>query len=118
MKKTLFIIAAVLGLSACAPQQPVQSEDSQLKQAYSACMTASEGQPERLIPYKAVLNVLKQEKAHQAFTDKETVRVLDYQRCIDAAHTGNGQAYNEQCGKLWQEIRSNNSAASSTSRSN
>ncbi|AJJ62123.1 ChiQ/YbfN family lipoprotein [Yersinia aldovae] len=118
MKKTLFIIAAVLGLSACAPQQPVQSEDSKLKQAYSACMTASEGQPERLIPCKAVLNVLKQEKAHQAFTDKETVRVLDYQRCIDAAHTGNGQAYNEQCGKLWQEIRSNNSAASSTSLSN
>ncbi|HEN3321432.1 TPA: hypothetical protein U5D51_000771 [Yersinia enterocolitica] len=108
MKKILFIITAVMGLSACAPQTPVQPEDSKLKQAYSACINASEGQPERLIPCKAVLNVLKQEKAHQAFTDKETVRVLDYQRCIDAAHTGNGQAYGAQCGKLWQEIRSNN----------
>ncbi|MFA3760203.1 ChiQ/YbfN family lipoprotein [Yersinia sp. 2544 StPb PI] len=108
MKKMLFIITTVLGLSACAPQTPVQPEDSKLKQAYSACINASEGSPERLIPCKAVLDVLKQEKAHQAFTEKETVRVLDYQRCIDAAHTGNGQAYDAQCGKLWQEIRSNN----------
>ncbi|ATM96709.1 putative lipoprotein [Yersinia frederiksenii] len=108
MKKLLFVLAAVVGLSACAPQGPVQPEDSKLKQAYSACIQATEGSPERLIPCKAVLNVLQQERAHQAFTDKETVRVLDYQRCIDAAHTGNGQAYDAQCGKLWQEIRNNN----------
>ncbi|ANI28472.1 hypothetical protein PL78_01290 [Yersinia entomophaga] len=108
MKKLIGVVAVVLGLSACVQQAPVQPEDSKLKQAYSACINASEGSPERLIPCKAVLNVLKQEKAHQTFAEKENVRVLDYQRCLDAEQTGNGQAYAAQCGKLWQEIRNNN----------
>ncbi|AJI94103.1 ybfN-like lipofamily protein [Yersinia ruckeri] len=108
MKKLIGVVAVVLGLSACVQQSPAQPEDLKLKQAYSACIQATEGSPERLVPCKAVLKVLKQEKAHQAFAEKENVRVLDYQRCIDAAHTGNGQVYASQCGKLWQEIRNNN----------
>ncbi len=58
--------------------------------------------------YKAVLNVLKQEKQHRQFAAQETVRVMDYQNCIMAVHSGNGQAYDAKCGKLWQEIRDNN----------
>ena len=80
----------------------------QLKQAYSACINTAEGSPERLQPCKAVLNVLKQEKQHRQFAAQETVRVMDYQNCIMAVHSGNGQAYDAKCGKLWQEIRDNN----------
>ncbi|PSH12769.1 hypothetical protein B7R74_20005 [Yersinia pseudotuberculosis] len=32
-------------------------------------------------------------------------RKSDNPRCIDAAYTGNGQAYKAQCRKLWQGIR-------------
>lgn len=52
--------------------------------------------------------MLKQEKQHQQFAAQETVRVMDYQNCIMAVHSGNGQAYDAKCGKLWQEIRDNN----------
>ncbi|WP_268605090.1 ChiQ/YbfN family lipoprotein, partial [Escherichia coli] len=45
---------------------------------------------------------------HQQFAAQETVRVMDYQNCIMAVHSGNGQAYDAKCGKLWQEIRDNN----------
>ncbi|HEI8865978.1 ChiQ/YbfN family lipoprotein [Serratia sp. AKBS12] len=107
MKNVLLLVAAVLGLSACVqPQTP--PEDAKLRQAYSACINTAEGSPEKLQSCQAVLNVLKQEKQHQQFAEQETVRVLDYQSCIQAAHTGNGQAYDAQCGKIWQEIRANN----------
>lgn len=107
MKKSMLTLAAVAALSACA-QPAAPQEDSKLKQAYSACINTAEGSPERLQPCKAVLNVLKQEKQHQPFAERETVRVMDYQNCIQAVHSGNGQAYDAQCGKIWQEIRDNN----------
>ncbi|RTF02769.1 ChiQ/YbfN family lipoprotein [Serratia marcescens] len=107
MKKIMLMLAAAALLSACAhPAAP--PEDAKLKQAYSACINTAEGSPERLQPCKAVLNVLKQEKQHQQFAAQETVRVMDYQNCIMAVHSGNGQAYDAKCGKLWQEIRDNN----------
>ena len=94
MKKIMLMLAAAAALSACA--QPAAPPE------------AAEGSPERLQPCKAVLNVLKQEKQHQQFAAQETVRVMDYQNCIMAVHSGNGQAYDAKCGKLWQEIRDNN----------
>lgn len=108
MKKLMLIIAAVAGRSACS-QSVAPPEDVKLRQAYSACINTAEGSPEKLQACQAVLNVLKQEKQHQQFSEQETVRVLDYQSCIQAAHTGNGQAYDAKCGKLWKEIRANNS---------
>ena len=107
MKKIVLMLAAAAALSACA-QPAAPPEDAKLKQAYSACINTAEGSPERLQPCKAVLNVLKQEKQHQQFAAQETVRVMDYQNCIMAVHSGNGQAYDAKCGKLWQEIRDNN----------
>ena len=53
---------------------------------------------------------LKKEKQHQQFANEESVRVLDYQQCIQATRTGNDQAVNADCDKVWQEIRSKNAA--------
>lgn len=53
---------------------------------------------------------LKKEKQHQQFANEESVRVLDYQQCIQATRTGNGQSVNADCDKVWQEIRSKNTA--------
>ncbi|CAI0841553.1 Uncharacterised protein [Serratia ficaria] len=107
MKKIMLILAAAAALSACA-QPAAPPEDAKLKQAYSACINTAEGSPEKLQSCRAVLNVLKQEKRHRQFAEKETVRVMDYQNCLQAVHSGNGQAYDARCGKIWQEIRDNN----------
>lgn len=101
------MIAAIAGLSACS-QSSAPPEDTKLRQAYSACINTAEGSPEKLQACQAVLDVLKKEKQHQQFAEQETVRVLDYQNCIQAEKTGNGQAVSASCGKLWQEIRANN----------
>ncbi|WP_455427382.1 ChiQ/YbfN family lipoprotein [Dryocola sp. LX212] len=107
MKKIIMLSAIVLGLMACA-QPNTAPEDSKLKQAYSACINSAEGSPDKIQACQSVLNVLGQEKEHQDFAKKETVRTLDYQDCIQAAHTGNDQAVKAKCDKIWQEIRSNN----------
>ncbi|WP_411899349.1 ChiQ/YbfN family lipoprotein, partial [Salmonella enterica] len=44
----------------------------------------------------------------QEFANEEGVRVLDYQQCMQARRTVNGQAVKDDCDKVWQEIRSNN----------
>ncbi|MFI8415382.1 ChiQ/YbfN family lipoprotein [Serratia sp. NPDC078593] len=107
MKKLMLVAGALIVLSGCVqPQTP--PEDAKLRQAYSACINTAEGSPDKLHACQAVLAVLKQEKQHQQFAEQETVRVLDYQRCIQAVHTGDGQAYEAKCGKVWQEIRANN----------
>jgi uncharacterized protein YecT (DUF1311 family) len=78
------------GLVPCAqPQAP--KEDSRLKEAYSACINTAEGSPEKIEACQSVLNVLKKEKAHEQFATQESVRVMDYQACIQAT-TGNDQA--------------------------
>lgn len=107
MKKLLLVAVAAFALSACA-QQSAPKEDLQLKKAYSACINSAEGNPDKIEACRQVLNVLKEEKQHQAFAEKESIRTLDYQKCIIDRKTGNDQAVNQDCGKIWQEIRANN----------
>lgn len=108
MKKLLFVVIAAAGLSACNQQAPAPKEDLKLKQAYSACINTAEGNADKITACREVLNVLKQDKQHQAFAEQESVRTLDYQKCIIARKTGNDQAVEKECGKIWQEIRANN----------
>ncbi|MBK5143333.1 hypothetical protein I2494_06310 [Budviciaceae bacterium BWR-B9] len=108
MKKVLLVIAMTAALGACAPQTETVQEDVSLRDAYSACINTSKNSPEKLQACQSVLDVLKKDKQHKEFAEKESVRVLDYQRCLQAAKTGNGQAYEKQCDKVWQEIRANN----------
>ena len=108
LKKILFVAALAAGLTACAEPQ-TQKEDSRLKEAYSACINTAEGSPEKIEACQSVLNVLKQEKAHAQFATQETIRVADYQACIQARKTGNDQEVTKRCDQIWTEIRSNNS---------
>ena len=109
MKKIVLITALAAVLAGCA-QSSAPKEDMRLKEAYSACINTAEGSPEKIEACQQVLNVLKQEKAHQQFADQESVRVSDYQTCILDRKTGNDQAGKKDCGKIWQEIHSSNSA--------
>ena len=107
MKKLIIIALMAAGLTACA-QSPAPKEDSKLKDAYSACINTAEGNPDKIQACQSVLNVLKQEKAHEQFANQESVRVIDYQKCINARKMGNDEALAKNCDKIWQEIRSNN----------
>lgn len=107
MKKIVIVAMLALGLTACVqPQAP--KEDSRLREAYSACINTAEGSPEKIEACQSVLNVLKKEKAHQQFASEESVRVLDYQACIQARKTGNDQEVAKRCDRIWQEIRASN----------
>ncbi|MFU0919261.1 ChiQ/YbfN family lipoprotein [Kluyvera sichuanensis] len=107
MKKLIIIALMAAGLTACA-QSPAPKEDSKLKDAYSACINTAEGNPDKIQACQSVLNVLKQEKGHEQFANQESVRVIDYQKCINARKMGNDEAVAKNCDKIWQEIRSNN----------
>lgn len=108
MKKLILIAVMASGLVACAPST-APKEDSRLKEAYSACINTAQGSPEnRSLPERA--GCAEKEKQHQQFANQESVRVLDYQQCIQATRTGNDQAVKADCDKIWQEIRSNNTA--------
>ncbi|HFZ8993710.1 TPA: ChiQ/YbfN family lipoprotein [Citrobacter freundii] len=109
MKKMLLIATMTLGLAACA-QSTAPTEDSRLKEAYSACINTAQGSPEKIEACQSVLDVLRKEKTHQQFAEQESVRVLDYQQCIRDTRMGNDQAVKADCDKIWQEIRSNNTA--------
>lgn len=109
MKKMLLIASMATGLTAFV-SSPVPEEDSRLKEAYSACINTAQGSPEKVEACQSVLNVLKKDSKHQQFANEESVRVLDYQQCIQATRTGNDQAVKTDCDKVWQEIRSHNSA--------
>lgn len=111
IKNGLLMLAAVAVLSACAdPSASAEkAEKAKLRQSYSTCINTSEGAPDKLATCQAILEQLKTIKEHQAFAQKETVHVIDYQRCLTARKTGDGQAYAEDCGKIWQEIKANNS---------
>lgn len=110
MKKQCILVGISLLLAGCVQpsEQQFSQQQAKLRQAYSACINTAEGSTDKLAACQAVLEVLKQEKAHQQFAQQETVRVLDYQRCLTARQTGDGQAYAEDCGKIWQEIKANN----------
>lgn len=107
MNKLLMIVVSVVLLAGCAPTAD-QAQISQTREDYRACINTSEGNPDKLASCEVLLNKLKQEKAHQQFAEQETVRVLDYQRCLTARKTGDGQAYAADCWKIWQEIKTNN----------
>lgn len=107
MKKLILVAALASGLVACAQPQATK-EDSKLKDAYSACINTAEGNPDKIEACQRVLDVLKQEKTHKQFAEQESVRTLDYQKCIQATRTGNDQAAKARCDQIWQEIRSNN----------
>ena len=107
MKKLIIVALMAAGLTGCA-QSPAPQEDSKLKDAYSACINTAEGNPDKIQACQSVLNVLKQEKAHEQFANQESVRVIDYQKCINARKMGNDEAVAKNCDKIWQEIRSNN----------
>lgn len=109
MKKIMLMAVLATGLVGCA-QPTAPQEDTRLKEAYSACINTAEGSPSKIEACQQVLTVLRQEKAHQQFANEESVRVSDYQACILARKTGNDQAVNKDCAKIWQEIRSNNTA--------
>lgn len=108
MNKLLMIVVTSVFLAGCAPTT-AQKEDTKLREAYSVCINKAEGSPDKIASCQTVLDVLKQEKAHKQFAEQETVRVVDYQRCLTARKTGDSQAYADDCGKIWQEIRANNS---------
>ena len=108
MMKTILLALLTLGLAACVQQPQAPKEDARLKEAYSACINTAEGSPEKTAACRSVLDVLRKEKAHQQFAEEESVRTLDYQRCLEATHTGNGQAVKTRCDQIWQEIHSHN----------
>lgn len=108
MMKTILLALLTLGLAACVQQPQAPKEDARLKAAYSACINTAEGSPEKTAACRSVLDVLRKEKAHQQFAEEESVRTLDYQQCLEATHTGNGQAVKARCDQIWQEIHHHN----------
>lgn len=108
MNKLLMLVVSSILLAGCV-QNANEAEISRTREAYTDCINKAEGSPDKVESCQTLLNILKQEKAHQKFAEQETVRVVDYQRCLTARKTGNGQAYAADCDKIWQEIRANNS---------
>lgn len=108
MTKPILLALMTLGLAACVQQPQAPKEDARLKEAYSTCINTAEGSPEKTAACRSVLDVLRKEKAHQQFAQEESVRTLDYQQCLEATHTGNGQAVQSRCDQIWQEIRHHN----------
>jgi len=107
LKKIVVVAVLASGLAACAQPQ-TQKEDTRLKEAYSACINTAEGSPEKIEACQSVLDVLRKENAHAQLATQQTVRVADYQACIQARKTGNNQEVTKNCDKIWQEIRTNN----------
>lgn len=108
MKKLLLIVIMASGLVACA-QQPTESKnEAHLKKAYSACINNAKGNADKVEACRSVLEVLKEDQNLKAFTDKESVSVLEYNDCLQATRTGNDQAVRARCDQIWEEIRSNN----------
>lgn len=106
INKVLLVASALTLLAACS--DPSTSKADQLRHSYSNCINTSNGEANKLKSCQTILASLKKEKAHEAFAEKETVKVIDYQKCLTARKTGDGQAYADDCGKIWQEIKANN----------
>ncbi|AOV96232.1 hypothetical protein A9798_04235 [Edwardsiella hoshinae] len=108
MKAILGVAVAAIVLAGCA-QPSAPSQDGQLlKQAYSTCMQDAEGNRDKVAACQTILEVMKQSPSQAAFAQKESVSVLNYQQCIEAAMSGAGDNYTARCGTLWQEIRAGN----------
>ncbi|WP_370556299.1 ChiQ/YbfN family lipoprotein [Edwardsiella tarda] len=108
MKAILGVAVAAIVLAGCV-QPSAPSQDGQLlKQAYSKCIEDSKGNHDKVASCKTILDVMKQSPAQATFAQKESVSVLNYQQCIEAAMSGAGDNYTARCGTLWQEIRASN----------
>jgi len=110
IKQAMLVLVSLTLLGACA--DPTTNKANELRHSYSNCINTSDGDQAKLATCQQILESLRKEKAHEAFAEKETVRVIDYQKCLTARKTGDGQAYAEDCGKIWQEIKANNSPGS------
>lgn len=102
MKKTLVITTIVTALCAC------YSLTTQEREAYRHCINQADGKTVKMQSCRRLLDVLSRQPQHQDFAKKETVRVLDYQRCLDAEKMGGGEAIESRCGQLWKEIQQSN----------
>ncbi|WP_447752286.1 ChiQ/YbfN family lipoprotein [Pseudomonas nicosulfuronedens] len=102
MKRLLLLAVLAAASSGCAQHSDTSADP---KQAYRNCIAGAEGQVDKVKVCQSMLQSLKQDEQHRAFAEKESVRVLDYQRCLNAAETGVGENEQPACQKIWQEIR-------------
>lgn len=102
MKKQL--VAALMGgvLSACT------STVAEEREAYRQCLNQAEGVASKIKGCQPLLAALNQQPRHRAFVQRETVRMLDYQRCLDAEQMGGGELIHSRCQRVWKEIKQNN----------
>lgn len=98
----LFLLAALAACSACTPHSDAPVDP---KQAYRNCIAGAQGEADKVTQCQSMLQTLKQNAQHRAFAEQESVRVLDYQKCLQAAKTGVGENEQPACQKIWQEIR-------------
>lgn len=98
----LLLLAALAACGACTAHSDAPVEP---KQAYRNCIAGAQGEADKVAVCQAMLQTLKQNARHRAFAEQESVRVLDYQKCLQAAKTGVGENEQPACQKIWQEIR-------------
>jgi hypothetical protein len=104
MKRRL-LLAALAAISTGCTQHSISADP---KQAYRNCMAGTQGQADKVATCQSMLQSLKQSEQHRAFAEQESVRVLDYQKCLEAAKTGVGENEQPACQKIWQQIRNHN----------
>lgn len=102
----LLLLAVLAAVSTGCTQHAATSSDP--KQAYRNCIAGAQGQVDQVKVCQAMLQTLRQNEQHRAFAEQESVRVLDYQNCLEAAKTGVGENEQPACQKIWQEIRNHN----------
>lgn len=103
--KRLHLLAALAVVGGCV--HPTDSP-ADARQAYRHCIAGAEGRADQVQVCQAMLQRLKQSDQHRAFAEQESVRVLDYQDCLEAAKTGVDENEQPACQKIWQEIRDHN----------
>lgn len=81
------------------------STESSGRQAWKSCIQQSNGEGQKVKACQPQLDTLQLQQQHRVFARRETVRVLDYQRCLDAEKMGGGEGVSDRCGQLWQEIK-------------
>ena len=99
MKRMLVITLIVITQCACSSAAMQERED------YRRCINQAAGSTVKVQVCRRLLQALSRQPQHQIFAKKETVRVLDYQRCLNAEKMGGGDSIHHRCGKLWKEIQ-------------
>ncbi|AXU95963.1 hypothetical protein CI789_12450 [Erwinia persicina] len=98
-------ITIFLMLLLCGCMSQMQRSNTPEREAWRSCINQANGSAEKVKACKPLLGSLHQQPQHQQFARQESVRVLDYERCLDAEQMGGGEGVHERCGKLWQEIQ-------------